>query len=298
MIRADGIDVLVDLTLHMAGNRLLVFARKPAPVQVTFAGYPGGTGLEAMDYRLSDPHLDPPGVSDRDYREKTIRLPHSFWCYDPEAMNFGLSSEPEVSALPVLKSGEVTFGSLVNFGKVNGQVLRLWAEVLKNVAGSRLLLLAPEGSHRATTLELLGREGIAPSRVAFASRQPREAYLRLYDRIDIGLDTFPYNGHTTSLDALWMGVPVVTLVGKTVVGRAGLSQLTNLGLTEFVARTREEFVEIATRLAADHQWLAELRAGLRSRIRNSPLADAASFSRAVEDAYRKMWSDRCTQGSL
>lgn len=289
MIRADRIDILVDLSLHMARNRLLTFARKPAPVQLTFAGYPGTTGLSTMGYRLTDPYLDPPGLDDRYYAEKSLRLPDTFWCYAP------LGDEPAVSTLPAVANGYVTFGCLSNFCKVNEAVLKLWARVLVGVDQARLVILAPEGTHRQRTLDLLSEHGVVPQRVSLAAHRPRQEYLRLYHDIDLGLDTFPYNGHTTSLDALWMGVPVITLVGKTVVGRAGLSQLTNLGLPEFVASTPEQFLAMAVEHAAHITRLAKLRATLRQRMQNSPLTDAPRFARSVEAAYRAMWQRWCSE---
>ncbi len=207
LVREDRIDILVDLTMHMARNRLLVFARKPAPVQVSWMAYPGTTGLSTVDYRLTDTYIDPPGLHDHDCSEESIRLPDAFWCYDP------LAGETAVSALPAVENGFITFGCLNNFCKVNDAVIWLWAQVLKAAGGSRLLLLAPEGSPRRRTLDLLEREGVKRDRVTFVARQSRPRYLELYNHIDIGLDTFPYNGHTTSLDAFWKGVPVVTLVG-------------------------------------------------------------------------------------
>ncbi len=290
MVRTDGIDILVDLALHMAGNRLLVFAHKPAPIQATFAGYPGSTGLEAIDYRLTDLYLDPEdpaGSSNKAYMEESIRLPHSFWCYDPT------TDEPGVNPLPLLVRGAVTFGCLNNFCKVNAEMVALWARVLQGVLGSRLMLLAAEGSHRQQTIELFDQQGIAAERVVFADVRPRAEYLRLYHEIDIGLDTFPYNGHTTSLDSLWMGVPVVTLVGERVAGRAGFSQLMNLGLPELIARSGDEFVRTAAELAGDVPRLAALRAGLRKRMRASPLMDAKGFARGIEAAYREMWQKWC-----
>jgi len=283
-IRQDQIDLLVDLTLHMAGNRLLVFARKPAPVQITWLGYPASTGLTTIDYRLSDAYLDPPGMNESVYSEQTVRLPDSFWCYDPLA-----GRDIPVSALPVLEAGVVTFGCLNNFCKINDGVLAIWAQVLSRVANSRLLLLAPEGEPRRRTVDRLGREGIAPERVAFVPRQPRGEYLKLYHRIDVGLDSFPYNGHTTSLDSFWMGVPVVTLVGQTAVARAGWCQLSNLGLAELAGRTPSEFVQIAVDLANNLRRLQELRSTLRSRMEASPLMDAPRFVRHIEAAYRQMW---------
>ena len=352
LIRRDQIDILVDLKLHTAGNRLLIFAQKPAPVQATWLGYPGTTGLDTMDYRLTDPHLDPPGSdsahgaiasgispspgtpgegwgdglgTDRstfaqqknpspypsprlqgegtkanDVRcnrhdsahcsETPIHLPDTFWCYDP------LTTEPAISAPPCLETGFVTFGCLNNFCKVNENVLRLWAQVLKNADRSRLILLCPEGSHRQPLLDLLQREGIDPGRIEFIGRLPRRQYLELYHRIDAGLDTFPCNGHTTSLDSFWMGVPVVTLVGPTVFGRAGLSQLSNLGLPELIALTPEQYVEIAAGLASDLPRLAELRRTLRPRMLASPLMDGPRFARNIGAAYRQMWRTWCAGG--
>ena len=286
-IRDDGIDILVDLSLHMARNRLMVFARKPAPIQVTFAGYPGSTGLDAIDYRLTDPHLDPPGMFDDFYSEKSMRLPSTFWCFDP------MGVEVPVNELPARQAGQVTFGSLNNLYKVNPEALALWAKVLMAVPGSRLMMLCGEGSHRARFLEILGKHGVAAERVIFAGNRPRPEYLKLYHQIDIGLDTIPYNGHSTSLDSLWMGVPVVTLVGRTVVGRAGFSQLTNLGLTDLIAHSPEEFVRIAGGLAGDLERLAELRRTLRGRMEKSPLMDGPAFARGIEQAFRQMWRTWC-----
>jgi predicted O-linked N-acetylglucosamine transferase (SPINDLY family) len=253
---------------------------------VTFAGYPGTTGLSAIDYRLTDPFLDPP-ENDAFYQEKSLRLGHSFWCFDPPA------GSPPVSVLPATASGCVTFGCLNHGSKVNSRVLTVWARVLRAVPRSRLLLLAPEGPVRRHRLERLAGAGVAPERVAFATHQPRAQYLAAYHQIDLVLDTFPYNGHTTSLDALWMGVPVITSVGRTAVGRAGLSQLANLGLAELAAAGPDEVVALAAGLAADLPRLAALRATLRDRMLQSPLMDAPRFARSVEAAYRAAWQHRC-----
>ena len=293
LVRQDQIDILIDLALHSAHNRLLVFARKPAPVQVTWAGYPGTTGLEAIDYRLTDPYLDPPETDDAFYSEKSFRLPDSFWCYDPAVMTAGLELGSGAGPLPAMTTGTVTFGCLNNFCKVNDQVLSLWARVLNAVAGSRLILMVPQGSARRRVLDFLGQEGIDPGRVSFVAHCSMGEYFRIYNQIDIALDTFPYNGHTTSLDAMWMGVPVVTLVGQTVVGRAGLSQLSNLRLTELIARTADEYVDIVVKLVSDLPKLAELRSTLRRRMLSSPLTDAVRFARNIEAAYREMWRIWC-----
>jgi predicted O-linked N-acetylglucosamine transferase (SPINDLY family) len=288
VIRTDQIDILVELALHTGNNRLLVFARKPAPVQVAWLGYPGTTGLSTIDYRLTDPYLDPPGLFDAFYSEESIRLPDTFWCYDP------LSDQPAVTTLPASANGFITFGSLNNFVKVNDGCLRLWSQVLRAVPRSRLLMLAPRDPARDRLLGILEEEGIAAARVEFAAdRLTRLEYLRLYNQMDLALDPLPYNGHTTSLDSLWMGVPVLTLVGKTVVGRAGWSQLCNLGLEELAAKTPEEFVELAARLAGDLPRLQELRSTLRQRMQQSPLMDGKRFARNMEQAYRQMWRRWC-----
>jgi protein O-GlcNAc transferase len=287
LVRRDQIDILVDLKMHTADNRLLVFARKPAPVQVTWLGYPGTTGLSTIDYRLTDPYLDPPGLFDAFYAEESVRLPDTFWCYDP------LTDQPSINALPALEFGAVTFGCLNNLCKINDGCLALWAQVLRAVPRSRLLLQAPRGPARDNVLARLHREGTAAARVVFADKRPRPEYLKLYHQIDLALDPLPYNGHTTSLDAFWMGVPTVTLVGKTVVGRAGWSQLCNLDLKELAAETPEQFVALAAELAGDLHRLQELRGTLRQRMLKSPLMDASRFTSHVEQAYRQMWSRWC-----
>jgi len=286
-IHNDHIDVLVDLTLHMINGRLLTFARKPAPVQVAWLGYPGTTGLETMDYRLTDSFLDPPELDDAFYSEKSIRLPASFWCYDPRV------DDLPVGKLPALNERRVTFGCLNNFCKVNADVLKLWAAVLMKTCNSRILILSPQGTHRQWAVDEMGRQGVAPSRIEFLDRRPRRDYLELYNRIDVCLDTFPYNGHTTQLDALWMGVPTVTLVGRTAAGRGGASILSNVGLRELVAQTEEDYVRIAAELAGDLPRLSALRSGLRRRMEQSPLMDAPGFARDIEASFRQMWRTWC-----
>jgi protein O-GlcNAc transferase len=283
LVRSDHIDILVDLSLHMAHHRLLVFARKPAPIQLSWLGYPATTGLQTIDYRLTDPFLDPINTTENNYSEKSIRLPETFWCYDP--LNQTLLS----NNLPALQNGFITFGCLNNFCKINETVLELWAKVLTNVAKSKLLLLAPFGSARQKVLDNFSHFSIESDRINFVDFTARSKYLEQYHRIDLGLDTFPYNGHTTSLDSLWMGVPVVTLVGTTPVGRAGWSQLNNLKLTELATDTPQSFVRIASELASDLPKLSQLRATLREQMTTSPLMDAKRFARNVEEIYRTMW---------
>jgi len=291
IIREDRIDVLVDLTMHMCDNRLGIFARKPAPVQVTWLAYPGTTGLTAIDYRITDPLLDPPGdAAIAPYCEQSVHLPDAFWCYDP------LTRTPDVNPLPAGGGGGVTFGCLNSFKKTNAEVFALWARVLREVNGSRMLVSAQPGESRERVRHAFRDAGVAPERVEFVDQRPRLDYLALYHRIDICLDTFPYGGHTTSLDAFWMGVPVVTLVGRTVVGRAGLCLAHNLDLLELVAQTPEDFVAIASSLAHDLPRLSGLRAGLRQRMERSALMDAPRFARNLDAAYRGMWRRWCVAG--
>jgi predicted O-linked N-acetylglucosamine transferase (SPINDLY family) len=288
-IRHDGIDILIDLTMHMAGGRPMLFARKPAPIQVAWLAYPGTTGLPEIDYRLTDPHLDPPGERDSWYAEKSIRLPDTFWCYDPA------DDQTPVNPLPALTNGFITFGCLTNFNKVNDQTIALWASVLRKTPNSRLLLLTPREWQQQYILQ---RIGDLADRVDFVGLQPRDKYLRLFHRFDVGLDTFPYNGHTTTLDSLWMGVPVLTLFGKTAVSRAGLSLLSNLRLeSQTVAATADEYLQLALNFSNNFTDLAQLRQTLRQRMQKSPLMDAPRFAKNIEAAYRQMWRHFCRNPS-
>ena len=279
-IRRDRIDVLVDLAMHMSYNRLLTFAQRPAPVQAAWLAYPGGTGLDAMDFRITDPWIDPPGTDESCYREQLVRLPSTWACYDP------LCDVPPAAARI---DGPIRFGSINNPCKLNDPLLQLWARVLDGVCDSRLIVQSLCEEHRRRIVGALNSSGIAADRVEFVGRHTRPEYLRLYDRIDVCLDPLPYNGITTSCDALWMGVPVVTLAGSTAAGRAGTSILENLGLHELAAGDGDQFVQIATALAGDLPRLAELRRTLRDRMRRSPLMDGPAFARAMEGAYRRMW---------
>jgi protein O-GlcNAc transferase len=290
LIRDDQVDVLVDLSMHMDGQRLKVFAQKPAPVQLAWLAYPGTTGVDGIDYRVTDPYLDPPGAP-LPYSEQSLWLPHSFWCYDPD------NEESEVSDLPALAAGHITFGCLNNFLKVNPGVFELWAGLLTQLPTSKFLLLAPSGRARATARRAFEAHGVDPERVDFVGLQWRKDYLASYHRIDVALDCVPYNGHTTSLDAFWMGVPIVTLVGNTVAGRAGLCQAYNLKLPELVAESRADFVQKAVALTRDLPRLAELRKQLRSRMRQSPLMDAPRFARDLEALYRAAWRSWCGRES-
>jgi protein O-GlcNAc transferase len=288
-IRADGIDILIDLSLHTADNRLRTFAIEPAPVQITYLGYCGTSGVEGMHYRFSDPHLDPAGMDLTCYSEETIRLPESYWCYAPGR------ETPEPSALPAMENGYVTFGSMNQFAKVSTEAIDLWCEILKRTPGSRLLIHAPFGKYLDATRERFDRNGIAAERVEFVDRQTWEPYIRTYHRIDIGLDTFPYNGGITTCDTIWMGVPVISLSGETPVGRGGRSILSNLGLGDLVANTPEQYVDLAVKLAGDLSRLRELRRTLRERMRSSSLMDGPRFARNVEGAYREAWGRWCAR---
>jgi predicted O-linked N-acetylglucosamine transferase (SPINDLY family) len=283
-IRSDRIDVLIDLSMYMDGHRRRTFAEKPAPVQLAWFAYPGTTGAEGVDYRITDPLLDPPGAP-LPYSERSLWLPHSFWCYDPA------SETPAVNELPALAAGRVTFGCLNNFLKVNRAVLELWGRVLTAVPNSELLLLAPSAWAQKFARSELQKQGVDPTRVHCEGLKWREKYLELYHRIDVALDCFPYNGHTTSFDAFWMGVPVVTLLGKTIVGRAGLCQAHHLDLRELVAETPDEYLGIAAGLARDLPRLRVLRGELRGRLARSPLMDGPAFTRGLEQAYRRAWRD-------
>jgi predicted O-linked N-acetylglucosamine transferase (SPINDLY family) len=276
LISADEVDVLVDLGLHTAQNYLPVFTLRPAPRQVSWLGYPGTTGLAAMDERLTDPFLDPPREHELDYTEKSIRLPHTFWCYDPIALTGNIVPLGERST-----TTPITFGCLNNFCKVNEDVLELWRRILAEVPDSHFTLMAPRGCARE---RILTRLGVTANRVTFVDFAPRETYLQRYQTIDVCLDTYPYNGHTTSLDALWMGVPVVTLCGPTAVSRAGYSFLANLGLAELVAPTAAEFVDVAVGLARDRERLRQIQTDLRSKMEKSPLMNAKQFARDFEAA--------------
>jgi tetratricopeptide (TPR) repeat protein len=293
-IRADRIDVLVDLAQHLANNRLLVFAQKPAPVQVAWIAYPGGTGLEAMDYRLTDRTLEPGGTDDDLPFERPYRLPHSFWCYDPLASTDALPVTP----LPALaRKKHVTFGCLNSFNKVNDATLALWARVLNAVPRSHLLLLVPSARCATRVRSTLAAAGVAPERIAFTGRLPRHRYLALHGEIDVALDPIPVGGHTTLCDGLWMGVPTLALPGSTAMSRAGASLLHNAGLSDWVAASADDYVRLAVEKTSDLAALAALRARLRPQFASSPVMDAPAFARDIEQAYRHFWREWCRRQS-
>lgn len=292
LIRLDGIDVLVDLSGHTVGNRLPVFARKPAPVQVTYLGYPNTTGLDAMDYRVTDALTDPPGWGEHIHSEELIRLEEGFLCYQP------LQSCPDIRGHAASESGEgVVFGSFNELLKVTADTVAAWCEILERVPGSRLTIkgttLGDEGT-RKRVLDRFSERGVDAARVHLVGRTPTlEEHLALYNDIDVALDTFPYNGTTTTCEALWMGVPVVTQFGRLHASRVGLSLLTQLGLDDLVTESAEAYVERAVALAGDEARRRALRGELRDRMRGSSLMDAERFTRKLEAAYRDMWSRAC-----
>ena len=286
LVRADKIDILVDVSGHTKGNRLLLFARKPAPLQVSFLGYLNTTGMKAIDYRISDSYADPPGVSDRLHTEKLLRLPRTLWCYQPP------EDAPPVSELPALRRGHVTFASFNNIAKLNPRVLELWADLLRQVPGSRLLLMAVPNEAVAARIRR-SLAGIEQERVSTLGRLERAGYWQQFAEVDIALDPFPYAGGATTCDSLWMGVPVVTLAGDFGFSRSGVTILANAGLSHLVAQTAADYVGLARGLACDLGGLVRLRAGTRERLRSSPLMDATAYVRDLESAYRNIWRDWC-----
>lgn len=281
-IRKDEIDILIDLAGHTSGNRLLVFARKPAPIQMTWLGYPNTTGLEAIDYRITDSWADPEGLTESLHTEHLLRLPAGFLCYQPDP----------AAPLPEFKDKPFTFGCFNNFAKINPPLLSLWSRILQRVPGSMLMLknkaLGDPHTRELFTSRLL-EAGIDPQRVRLEGfRSKHFHHLAAYHEVDIALDTFPYHGTTTTCEALWMGVPVLTLEGRTHVSRVGVSLLKRCRLDqEWIAATPDEYVDRAVKMAADRAYLRSLRFGLREHIQAAGLTDARTFTRHLECAYRQ-----------
>jgi predicted O-linked N-acetylglucosamine transferase (SPINDLY family) len=287
-IRKDQIDILFDLDGHSGRERLLVFARKPAPLQITWAGYVGTTGLAAIDYLLAD-RWHVPKDSEAFCREEVLRMPNGYVCYQPP------SYSAEVAPLPAEQNGFVTFGSFNQPTKTNRHVVALWARVLKRVAGSRLLLKHrgfDDAAIREPILREFAAEGVDTARIELQGKSPHAALLAEYQRIDIGLDTFPYSGGLTTCEALWMGVPIVTLPGQTFAGRHSLSHLSNVGLTQTITASEQEYVDCAAALAGDLPRLAELRRALRQQMAASPLCDCRRFALDWSDLLTQAWHNR------
>ncbi len=293
LIREDGIDIFVDLNGHTAANRLLVFARKPAPIQITWLGYPNTTGLKAMEYRMVDGVTDPQETQ-AFMSETALRLSGCFLCYGSP------HTDVEVAAPPFVENGYVTFGSFNNLSKVGEDVVAAWARVLDGVPDSRLYLKCAQLSDAALCRQVEERfsgHGIARERLELVGYAVSlEDHLGAYGKMDIALDPFPYNGTTTTCEALWMGVPVVTLKGENHGGRVGASLLNAAELQELVAQDEGCYVALAAALAADTKRLEDLRGDLRERMEASPLTDAATFAAKIEAAYRTIWKTWCERG--
>jgi predicted O-linked N-acetylglucosamine transferase (SPINDLY family) len=292
-IRADRIDILVELAGHTRDSRLLACAYRPAPVQIGYLGYPNTTGLAAIDYRITDHLADPDGF-DEHYRETLIRLPRCFLAYATPR------HAPEIGPPPLQRNGFVTFGSFNNLAKVNRRVIATWAEILRAVAGARLVLKSAGTADAETRAELEGAfaaQGIAPERLGIlAPAAGARDHMALYNEVDIALDPFPYHGTTTTCEALWMGVPVITLTGDRHAGRVGASLLATIGFEAGITSTPEDYVLTARLLASQPELLAACRRNLRADMARSPLCDHPAHARAIEEAYRAVWRIWCAQG--
>jgi len=289
-IRADGIDILVDLSGHAGIPQLRVFAQRPAPVQATWLGYLGTTGMTRMDYRISDGVADPQGMTERYHSETLARLPHSQWCYRP------FVSVDAARTPPCQKNGYVTFGSFNQAAKLSPAALRLWGRLLAALPGSRLLVVGiPPGRAQEALRGDLAAAGVAPERIRLLPYVSLQEYFGCFQAVDIALDTLPYSGGTTTCDALWMGVPVITVPGAWPASRSAASILASVGLSEWIAPTAQEYVDRAAAFARDGAGLARLRGSLRERLRASPLMDEARFAADLEALYGSMWRRWCAE---
>lgn len=287
MVRADGIDILVDLAGHTAHNRLLTLARKPAPVQATWIGYPGTTGLDAVDYFLADRHWVPSGQFSSQFTEKIAYLP-AVAPFEADKLC------PPVNGLPALRNGYITFGSFNRMDKLRRDVIALWARVLREVPNSRMVIGAmPRDGSLGELVEWFAEEGIVRERLDFHARSSVPVYLQTHHHVDFCLDSFPFSGLTTALHSLWMGVPTLTLPGQTVPGRSGLTAMSHVGLEAFVAHDPDDYVRRAAHLATDLQSLAALRANMRARCERSPMFRADVVADSVTRALRTMWRRWC-----
>ena len=290
-IRADRIDILIDLAGHTANNRLDVFALAPAPIQMTWLGYPGTTGSPVIDYRITDGIADPPGESDNWHSERLIRLPTGFLCYSPP------EEAPPVEESPVYENGHITFGSFNTLPKLNYWVIETWATLLHRIPESRLVIKCKQLADADTCQRLRDRFaklGLPTHRIHLMSKVPStKEHLSVYHKVDIALDPFPYNGTTTTCEALWMGVPVVTLLGDRHSGRVGATILSGLKLKELIAEDRADYMTRAMMLATDRERLTHLRWTLRQRMMGSPLCDGSAFSQSFGGMLRKIWIDWC-----
>jgi FkbM family methyltransferase len=295
LVERDGIDVLIDLAGHTAGNRLLTFARRPAPVQVTWIGYPDTTGLDTIDYRITDAWADPPGLTEAHHTETLVRLDRGFLCFSPP------ETAPPPADPPCIRRGHVTFGSFNSLSKIDPVTVRLWSAILRRLPDSRLVLKSlafdDEGSREHYTRQFASH-GIAASRLTLLGKIPsQEAHLAAYADIDIALDCYPYHGTTTTCESLWMGVPVVTLAGRRHVSRVGVSLLSQVGHRELIADDEEAYIALAVAWATDPQRQARFRQRIREEMAASPLCDAERHAIDVETTLRNAWRKWCaTQG--
>jgi predicted O-linked N-acetylglucosamine transferase (SPINDLY family) len=293
MIRIDQIDILIDLSNHTAHNRLFLLAHKPAPIQMTWIGMPTTTGLSAIDYRITDAYMDPPGMTEALHSEQLLRLPHSGWCYVPPDGG----RDVEVGPLPALKNGHLTFASFNAFGKINTDVISLWAKLVKAVPGSVLHMYtgSKDSDERLNTKirKVFESCGFPLDQLRLFGAKPMNVFFEFHKEIDIALDPFPYNGGTTTAHSLYLGVPVLTLAGDRPIQRMGVSMNTNAGTPQFIAQSEDEYVAIAQRYAENLPELAKVRAGLRDAMVASPLMNADIVTRDLENGLREVWSNWC-----
>jgi predicted O-linked N-acetylglucosamine transferase (SPINDLY family) len=288
LIRSEKIDILIDLNGHSGEHRLPTFARSPAPVQVSYLGYPATTAVSAIQYRLTDSIIDPPGTESY-CTEKLYRLPKAFFTFicDP-----GIPYDP---VLPADRNGFVTFGSFNAYSKIGPEMLDTWAQILRATPNSRLLLKAKpmdNPSTREFTLRFFADRGITADRLIVRPWVHQSEHYRLLSSVDLAFDPFPYHGHTTTCQQIWMGVPMITRAGNSFRSRVGVTIAHHLDLMDFVADSNQQYAEKAIAFASDLNRLRELRPILRDRMQHSPLCDAIGFTRSLEDAYRQMWRER------
>jgi predicted O-linked N-acetylglucosamine transferase (SPINDLY family) len=292
-IMADGIDILIDLNGLTKDNRIAVLAMRAAPVQMTWIGYPNTTGLKSVDYRIVDKVTDPPAYAEELSSEKLLYMPGAFSVYQPGA------DLPDVAPLPSLESGHITFGSFNSMAKLNDPVLQTWADILHGVKNSHILLKNIALGYAEPAQQIVAafaQLGIGANRVELVGAMPdKHDHLETYHRVDISLDSFPYNGTTTTCESLIMGVPVISRAGNDHRSRVGASLLSTLGLDSHVAGGENEYIGAAIGLASDTAQLASLRAGLRGRMLSSPLMDASTFTRELESKLMQAWEKWCDQ---
>lgn len=290
LVYNDKIDILVDLSGHTENNRLLLFARKPAPVQMTYIGYPDTTGLQAIDYRITDNQADPAGLTEHLHTEKLLRVKNGFLCFTPPEE---ATDETELAAR---KNGYITFGSFNVMTKITPDIIKTWAEILSRLPDSRILIKnrwLGDTATREKLVAVFGKHGISGDRIDISGRTTKKEHMASYGRVDLALDTYPYNGTTTTCDSLWMGIPVITRAGQTHVSRTGISLLSQIRLDELVAHTEQQYIDKAVQLAMDLPRLEKLRRGLREVMRDSSLCDEKKFMPGLEEQYRIAWKEWC-----